>query len=89
MPGGDRITGLPMIILRPGKRADAIFAGTDNPDLNGTMCPSFYRYLRVTPPGSSRSVVLSAWISYLGGYLPACQRIGVSMVVPRSVVYHG
>jgi len=89
MPEHPRIPALPSVILRPGQRADAVFGGTDNPDLHGTRCRSFIRYLRVTPPGNAHSVVLSAWIGWLGGYLPACQRIGVSMVVPRSDLYHG
>ena len=85
-----RITGLPNVILRPGERADAVFAGTDNPyDRHGTRCRSLFRRLRITPPGNSRSVFLSAWIGWLGGYLPACQRLRLSMVVRRSDIYHG
>jgi hypothetical protein len=88
--GREDITGLPVVILRHGERADAVFGGTDNFDLRGTgRCPSFYRHLRVTPQGNSRSVRLSAWLPWLGGYLPGCWPISVSMVVARSEIYHG
>jgi len=83
------IKGLPVVRLRHGERADAVFTGGDNPGPNETTCPPAYRYLRVTSPGSSRSVLLSAWLSSYGHYLPACTRIEVSMVVPASDLYHG
>jgi len=62
------------------------FAGSDTATAGHTGCPPPYRRLRVTPPGSSRSVVLSAWLPTLDAYLPACSRIVVTMVVPASAL---
>jgi hypothetical protein len=87
--GGLYIKGLPVVTLRHGERADAVFTGADDRYLGGRRCPSLYRHLRVTPPGNSHSVVLSAWNHDLNAYLPACTRIEVSMVVPRSALPHG
>lgn len=81
--------GVPVVTLRHGERAEAVFVAGDNPGPGKTTCPPSYRYLRVTPPGNSHSVLLSAWLPYLDGYLPACTRVWVSMVVPRSDLHHG
>ncbi len=51
--------------------------------------PPPYRHLRVSPPGSSRSVVLAAWLSGLAAYLPACSPIRVTTVVPAAYLYRG
>ena len=82
--GGLHIKSPPVVTLRHGERADAVFTGADDPYQGGTKCPSLYRYLRVTPPGNAHSVVLSAWLPWLNAYLPGCTRIDVSMVVPRG-----
>jgi Protein of unknown function (DUF4232) len=83
------IKGIPVVRLRHGEKADAVFVTSDNPGPGATRCPPPYRHLRVTPPGNSRSVLVSAWLPAYAQYLPACTRIEVSMVVPASAVYHG
>lgn len=81
---GPYVAGVPVVRLRPGIVAVAVFAGSDIPGPGETKCPSPYRRLRVFPPGNSRGVVLSAWLPRLDAYLPACSRIRVTMVVPAS-----
>lgn len=80
------IRGVPVVTLRPGETADAVLAGSDLPGPGQARCPHPYRRLRVTPPGSARSVTLSAWLPGLDAYLPSCARIAVTMVVPASAV---
>jgi hypothetical protein len=80
------LRGVPVVTLRPGQIAKVVFAGADNPGPGRTSCPPAYHRLRLTPPGSSRSVVLSAWLPSLNAYLPACARISVTMVVPPSAL---
>ncbi len=81
--------GVPVVTLHPGQRADAVFTVGDNPGPGQTICPSPYRHLRITPPGNTRSVLISAWLPYYNQYLPACTSIDVSMVVPAGALYHG
>jgi hypothetical protein len=83
------IKGFPVITIRRGQRADAVFTGTDIAGPGKTTCGRPYRYLRVTPPGNSHSVLVSAWLPALDAYLPRCGRIDVSMVVRASALYHG
>jgi hypothetical protein len=79
------IKGVPVVTLRHGGVAYAPFGGTDNPyDNKGVKCPSTIRRLRITPPGNARSVLRSAWIRYLNSYLPACQTLAVTMILPAS-----
>jgi hypothetical protein len=47
-------------------------------------CADTYRTLRVTPPGNTQSVVLSAWLPQVKTYLPACAPINVSPLVMAS-----
>jgi hypothetical protein len=82
------IVGVPNVTLRHGQRVDAVFTAGDNPGPGEATCPPPYRRLRVTPPGNVRSVLLSAWLPYLGAYLPACTLIEVSFVVGSSDLYH-
>ncbi len=82
--------GVPVVKLSPGKRADAAFSAADNPGPGETTCPPNYRWLRVTPPGNTKSVILSAWVRYLGGYLPACRGgVGLSPALPKSDLMGG
>jgi hypothetical protein len=83
---GPNLRGIPVVRLRQGATAKAAFAGSDIPGPGHTSCPPPYRRLRVTPPGSSRSVTLSAWLPTLDAYLPACSRIEVTMVVPAAAL---
>jgi hypothetical protein len=85
---GPSDTRVRTVTLRYGERADAVFAGSDIA-LSGETCPPPYRRLRVTPPGNSGSVVLSAWLRSLDAYLPSCSPIVVTMVVPASTLYKG
>ena len=88
--GPDSARGVPVVTLRPGARADAVFAGTDNPDnTRPPNCGSTIRRLRVTPPGDSAAVLVSAWIPTLREYLPGCQTLSVTMVVPASSLWRG
>ncbi len=75
--------GIPVVKLAPGKRADAEFKASDN-NRTGTRCPPSYRWLRVTPPDNTRSVVLTAWVRYLDAYLPSCAGVALSTVLPAS-----
>lgn len=80
------IPGVPTVTLDPGASAFAAYAGGDNPGGSSTSCPPSYRTLRVTPPGSTRSVSLSAWNAWFGHDLPVCVGIEVTMVVPAASV---
>jgi Protein of unknown function (DUF4232) len=81
---GPHISVVPLVTLRPGKVAGAAFAAGDSPGPGKLTCPRSFRRLRVTPPANSRSAVLSAWLPALDAYLPACTRLNITMVVPRS-----
>jgi Protein of unknown function (DUF4232) len=71
---------VPVVTLKPGATAIAVFTVADG---GPPSCPPPYRLLRVTPPGNSRPVVISAWLRpWVRGYLPACTRIWISPVVP-------
>jgi hypothetical protein len=47
-------------------------------------CTDTYQSLRVTPPGNTQSVVVSAWLPQVKTYLPACAPINVSPLVIAS-----
>jgi len=47
-------------------------------------CAGTYRTLRVTPPGNTQSVMVSAWLPQVQTYLPACAPINVSPLVMAS-----
>jgi len=83
------VRGVPIVILKPGRSAVAAFTAGDHSGKRSGACPAPYRQLRVTPPGSSTSTVISAWLG--GGYrvfLPSCTGIYLSMVVPASALSH-
>ena len=79
---------LPVVVLRPGERADAVFTVGDTPTSGQTTCP-VYHYLRVTAPGGTKSTLLSTWFKSLGWWLPACTDVWVSMVVPAADLHKG
>jgi hypothetical protein len=83
------VKGVPVVTLRRGERADAVFGVGDHPRAGRATCPRHYKRLRVTPPGNSRNVLLSAWLRRYGHYLPACTRVKVTMVVPASALHRG
>ena len=49
-----------MLTLQPGDSAYAVVAADDHPAGNAASCPAPYVRLRVTPPGSSASVMVTA-----------------------------
>lgn len=76
---------VPVVTLKPGALAVAVFTVAN---ARPPYCPPPYLFLRVTPPGNHRPVVISAWLHpYVRGYLPACTRIWISPVVPAHYVY--
>ena len=85
---GPYAKGVPIVTLRRGQTAEAAFSGSDVPPPGRKTCSPPFRRLRVTPPGSSRAVQLSAWFPPLGRYLPGCARLEVSMVVRPSAFLH-
>jgi hypothetical protein len=76
--------GVPTVTLAPGDTAVAAFAAGDNPVGSAAACPPSYRVLRVTPPGTTNAVSLSAWNYWLGADLSACVGIEVTTVVAES-----
>jgi uncharacterized protein DUF4232 len=72
--------GVPVVRLNPGQRADAEFKAVDGAV---NRCPPSYRWLHVTPPDNNKSVRITAWVRYLGAYLPSCGGVAVSPVLPR------
>jgi hypothetical protein len=83
------IRGVPTVTLAPDQRADAVFSASDGDTANNKPCGHSYRTLRITPPGNTHSVTISAWIPYLGRYLPRCAPIRLSPVLPRRSLYKG
>jgi hypothetical protein len=85
---------LPVVMLPPGGSAYAVVAADDQPVGNATGCPAPYVRLRVSPPGSSGSVVVSAWLPGARSYLPSCTSITgsptgeVSAITPLSGLAH-
>lgn len=80
--------GVPTVILKPDQRADAIFEAADGSPSEAPCGPA-YRTLRVTPPGNTKNVTISAWIWYLGRFLPSCSAIRLSPVLASTAVYKG
>jgi hypothetical protein len=84
---------LPVVKLQPGESAYAVVAADDQPTGNGN-CPAPYVHLRVTPPGSSADVVVTAWLPGARTYLPACTSISgtptaeISAITPLSSLPH-
>jgi hypothetical protein len=84
---------LPVVNLQPGDSAYAVVAADDQP-AGAASCPAPYVRLRVSPPGSSGSVVISAWLPGAGTDLPACAAVNgsptgeISAVTPLSGLPH-
>jgi Protein of unknown function (DUF4232) len=85
---------LPVVMLPPGGSAYAVVAGDDQPAGNAARCPAPYVRLRVSAPGTSASVAVSAWLPGAGSYLPSCPSITgsptgeVSAITPLSSLPH-
>ena len=84
--GGPALASPPVVTIRPGAQAVAVLTAADAPGPGLASCPPPYRRLRVTPPDSSHSTVISAWIPQAGAYLPACYRVSISPVIARSLL---
>ena len=85
---------LPVLKLKPGDSAYAVVAASDHPAGSAGHCPAPYVRLRVSPPGGSGSVTISAWLPGAGSYLPSCLAIDgsptgeVSAITPLSSLPH-
>jgi hypothetical protein len=77
---------LPVVALQPGDSAYAIVAADDKPAGSGTRCPASYTRLRVSPPGDSGSVTISAWLPGAGSYLPSCASANGSPTAGTSTI---
>ena len=77
---------LPVVTLQPGDSAYAVVAADDQPAGGSTRCPAPYVRLRVSPPGDSGSVPLSAWLPGAGSYLPTCTSANGSPAAGTSAI---
>ena len=76
----------PVVTLKPGDSAYAIVAADDKPAGSSTRCPASYTRLRVSPPGDSGSVTISAWLPGAGSYLPSCASANGSPTAGTSTI---
>lgn len=76
----------PVITLQPGNSAYAIVAADDKPAGNSSRCPAPYARLRVSPPGDSGTVTISAWLPGAVSYLPACTSADGSPTAGTSTI---
>ena len=85
---------LPAVTLAPGGSAYAVVAAADQPSGTAAACPAPYVRLRVSPPGASAGVVVSAWLPGARSYLPSCAAVNgsptgeVSAITPLSALPH-
>ena len=76
----------PVITLQPGDSAYAIVAADNKPAGDNTRCPAPYVRLRVSPPGDSGNVTISAWLPGAVSYLPACASADGSPTAGTSTI---
>jgi len=76
----------PVVALQPGDSAYAIVAADDKPAGNSNRCPAPYARLRVSPPGDSGNVTISAWLPGAGSYLPSCASANGSPTAGTSTI---
>ena len=76
----------PVITLPPGDSAYAIVAADDKPAGTSNRCPAPYARLRVSPPGDSGNVTISAWLPGAGSYLPSCASANGSPTAGTSTI---
>jgi Domain of unknown function (DUF4232) len=76
----------PVITLQPGNSAYAIVAADNKPAGSSSRCPAPYTRLKVSPPGDSGSVTISAWLPGAVSYLPACTSVDGSPTAGTSTV---
>ena len=76
----------PVVTLQPGDSAYAIVAADDKPAGGNARCPAPYARLRVSPPGDSGNVTISAWLPGAGSYLPSCASANGSPTAGTSTI---
>jgi hypothetical protein len=76
----------PAVTLQPGDSAYAIVAAADKPAGASTRCPAPYVRLRVSPPGDSGNVTISAWLPGAVSYLPSCPSANGSPTAGTSTI---
>ena len=76
----------PIVTLHPGDSAYAVVGADDQPAGDKDRCPAPYVRLRISPPGGSGSVVISAWLPGAGSYLPACASANGSPTAETSTI---
>jgi len=76
----------PVITLQPGDSAYAVVAADDKPAGDNTRCPAPYVRLRVSPPGDSGNVTISAWLPGAASYLPSCTSADGSPTAGTSTI---
>jgi len=76
----------PVVTLQPGDSAYAIVAAVDKPTGGNSRCPAPYARLRVSPPGDSGHVTISAWLPGAVSYLPACPSADGSPTAGTSTI---
>ena len=76
----------PVVTLQPGDSAYAVVAADDHPAGGNAHCPAPYVRLRVSPPGDSGSVTISALLPGAGSYLPSCTSANGSPTAGTSTI---
>jgi hypothetical protein len=76
----------PVVTLRPGDSAYAVVAADDHPAGGNTHCPAPYVRIRVSPPGDSGNVTISARLPGAGSYLPSCTSADGSPTAGTSAI---
>jgi hypothetical protein len=76
----------PVMTLKPGDSAYAVVEADNQPVGNNTRCPAPYVRLRVSAPGDSGKVTVSAWLPGAGSYLPACTSASGSPTAQTSTI---
>ena len=76
----------PVVTLQPGDSAYAVVVADDQPAGGQGRCPAPYVRLRISPPGGSGRVVISAWLPGAGSYLPACTSVNGSTTAKTSTI---
>lgn len=87
MFGAWRYVAPPLVVtVQPGDSAYAVVAADDEPAGSSTRCPAPYVRLRVSPPGDSGSVTISAWLPGARSYLPSCPAANGSPAAETSTM---
>jgi Protein of unknown function (DUF4232) len=87
MFGAWHYTAPPVVLmLEPGDSGYAVIAADDKPAGDNARCPAPYEHLRVSPPGDSGSVTISAWLPGATTYLPACTSADGSPTAGTSTI---